>query len=194
LKETSSGFGLLTIRERASYIGGNLKIESVPGKGSRFTITVPLDTAYKGAAVEHDSDRLLKNNDVTAPANVETRVLLVDDHTLIRQGLIKLLNNQPNIEIVGEAANGQEAIEQARRIKPDLILMDISMPVMDGIEATRKIKAEFPYVRVIGLSMYMDEQSVHSMRYAGAENYIVKTATRKELLQAIDGTIGDPRS
>jgi PAS domain S-box-containing protein len=191
LRETSAGFGLLTIRERASYIGGNLKIESVPEKGSRFTITVPLDAAYKVAAVEHDSDTLLKNKDVTAPANLKARVLLVDDHTVIRQGLIKLLNDQPNIKIVGEAANGQEAIEQARKIKPDLILMDISMPVMDGIEATRKIKAEFPYVRVIGLSMYMDEQSAQSMRYAGAENYIVKTATPKELLQAIYGTTED---
>jgi PAS domain S-box-containing protein len=191
LKETSAGFGLLTISERASYIGGNLKIESVPEKGSRFTLTVPLHTANTGATVEHDSETLLKNKDVTAPATVKTRVLLVDDHTVIRQGLIKLLNAQSNIKVVGEAANGQEAIEQTRIIKPDLILMDISMPVMDGIEATRRIKAEFPYVRVIGLSMHMDEQSAKSMQYAGAENYLVKTATPKELLQAIYGTAED---
>jgi DNA-binding NarL/FixJ family response regulator len=106
----------------------------------------------------------------------------------MRQGLVNLVNGQPHIEVVGEAANGQEALEQALHLRPDVIVMDISMPVMDGIEATRRIKAELPDVRVIGLSMHLDEQSARSIRDAGAETYMVKTASPKELLQAIYGS------
>jgi DNA-binding NarL/FixJ family response regulator len=86
---------------------------------------------------------------------------------------------------VGEAANGQEAFELTLHLKPDVVVMDISMPVMDGIEATRRIKAELPDVRVIGLSMHMDDQLARAITDAGAETYMVKTASPKELLQAI---------
>ena len=95
-------------------------------------------------------------------------MLFVDDHAIMRQGLIRLMAGQPNIQVVGEAANGREAIERVRQLKPDVVVMDVSMPEMDGIEATRRIKAEFPDVRVIGLSMYEEEQFANSMRQAGA--------------------------
>jgi YesN/AraC family two-component response regulator len=83
-------------------------------------------------------------------------VLFADDHKVMRQGLIRLISGQPDIEVAGEAANGKEAVELARQLRPDVILMDISMPVMDGIEATRRIKTEMPEVRIVGLSMFED--------------------------------------
>ncbi|MFW6373871.1 MAG: response regulator [Thermodesulfobacteriota bacterium] len=91
------------------------------------------------------------------------------------------------IQVVGEAANGREAWEEARQLQPDLIVMDISMPEMVGIEATRHIKSEMPAVRVIGLSMHRDEAIVHSILEAGADGFVSKSASAAELLSAIYG-------
>jgi DNA-binding NarL/FixJ family response regulator len=118
-------------------------------------------------------------------AATDIRVLFVDDHKVMRQGLMKLVDGNPIIHVVGEAANGREAVELAHQLKPDLIVMDISMPEMDGIEATRRIKAQLPNVRVIGLSMHEDEQLAQTMRQAGAEAFVSKTASSAELLKAI---------
>jgi signal transduction histidine kinase len=169
LGNNTSGFGLMSIKERASYIGGNLVIESEPGQGSRLTLFVP----YKAPAVGVENDfierpagqKLVTTRlaGVTRTAG-ETQVMFVDDHKVIRQGLIRLTAGQPNIKVIGEASNGLEALELARRHRPDVIVMDVSMPVMDGIEATRRIKTEMPEIRVIGLSMHDDEQVLSRLR------------------------------
>ncbi len=118
------------------------------------------------------------------------RLLLADDRRVMRQGLAKLIAGQPNIELAGEASSGVEAVEQALRLVPDVILMDVSMPEMDGIEATRRIKEKLPEVPVIGLSMFADENIVLRMREAGAESFVGKTASPAELLEAIYGIGG----
>ena len=115
------------------------------------------------------------------------RVLFADDHHVMRQGLIRLISGQPGVQVVGEAANGREAVEKSRQLRPDIIVMDAAMPVMDGMEATRRIKAEQPHVRVIGLSMYEDEHIVRAMQAAGADTFLKKTASPAELLSAIYG-------
>ena len=96
------------------------------------------------------------------------RVLLVDDHTIVRQGLAGILRQQDDIEIIAEAADGKQAVEEARRLRPDVIVMDISMPKMNGIEAARAIHAELPDIRIIGLSMHEDADGVDAMLNAGA--------------------------
>lgn len=116
-------------------------------------------------------------------------MLFADDHHVMRQGLIKLVHGQPDIHVVGQAANGQEALDQARRLGPDVVVMDVSMPLMDGVEATRRIKAELPQVRVIGLTMYEEEHIARIMREAGAEDCISKSVSPAELLKAIYGNI-----
>ncbi len=120
-------------------------------------------------------------------ASSKIRILFADDHAVMRQGLIKLIRGQPQIAVAGEAANGRKALELARQLRPDLIVMDISMPEMDGIEATRLIKAEMPEIRVIGLSMYEDEQIAQRMSEAGAEAFVSKSAGIPTLLKAIYG-------
>jgi PAS domain S-box-containing protein len=186
-----AGFGLLSIRERASYIGGNLAIDSAPGKGSRFTLAVPLGfgpTDDRQPIEPCPEQRACKTSSRGKKhAKAGMRVLFADDHQVMRQGLIQLIASQPDIQVVGEAANGREALEQARRIRPDVIVMDISMPEMDGIEATRHIKSEMPEVRVIGLSMHDDEHLAETMRKAGAEAFVSKTVSSAELLKAIYG-------
>ncbi len=185
-----SGLGLLSLRERALYIGGSFVIESAPDLGSRFTLTVPAFISGKDEARqppnEYQTDQLAEA--IHAVGVGATRVLFVDDHKVMRQGLINLIGNQPGIHVAGEASNGREAIEQTRNLKPDVIVMDVSMPVMDGIEATRHIKTQWPEVRVIGLSMVEDEHISQAMLKAGAETFLSKTASAAELLKAIYGS------
>jgi DNA-binding NarL/FixJ family response regulator len=112
-------------------------------------------------------------------------VLLVDDHTLVRRGLARLLEFEPDIQVVGEAADGPEALEQVRRFEPDVVIMDVSMPGMSGVETTRRIKDERPDIRIIGLSMHDMDGTEKSMRRAGAESYLTKDGPPEKLLETI---------
>jgi DNA-binding NarL/FixJ family response regulator len=114
-------------------------------------------------------------------------VLLVDDHALVRRGFATLLAREPDLEVVGEADNGQRAVELTRQLTPDVIVMDVSMPVMNGIDATRAVLAEFPATRVIGLSMFEDPEQPEAMRQAGALGYLNKNDPAEVLLAAIRG-------
>jgi two-component system, NarL family, response regulator LiaR len=113
------------------------------------------------------------------------RILITDDHGVVRQGLRMFLSLDPEMEVVGEAANGQEALALARDLKPDVVLMDLLMPVMDGIEATRAIRSELPEVEVIALTSVLDDGSVTGAVRAGALGYLLKDTDSEELRRAI---------
>lgn len=113
------------------------------------------------------------------------RVLLADDHTILRAGLRMMLNAQPDIEVIGEARDGREAVAEALRLQPDMILMDITMPECNGIEATRQIKRLMPDVRVLVLTMHENEEYLFQTLRAGAAGYILKEAADTELISAI---------
>jgi len=113
------------------------------------------------------------------------RVLVVDDHRLVREGLISLLRLNPEIEVVGEASGGDEAVGKARSLKPDVVLMDISMPGMNGITATRLIKKDLPETKVIMLTMLDQEGYVYEAVKAGATGYLLKNTGLEELVKAI---------
>ena len=112
-------------------------------------------------------------------------VLLVDDHPLMRKGLRALLENEHGIIIAGEAADGVEAVEQARLLTPDVIIMDITMPRLNGIEATRRILSELPESRIIALSIHSEKRFVEEMLHAGAAGYLLKDSVPEELVRAI---------
>ena len=114
-----------------------------------------------------------------------TRLLLVDDHAVVRSGLRMLLEGQQDVEIVGEAATAADALSAAGRLNPDVILMDIGLPDKSGIEATREIKARFPNVSVVALTIHEDEEYFFKMLEAGASGYVPKRAAPEELLTAI---------
>ncbi|GBE34547.1 oxygen regulatory protein NreC [bacterium BMS3Bbin06] len=112
-------------------------------------------------------------------------MVLVDDHAIFREGLRCLIEKQPDIEVVGEAADGRKAIHVAKELRPDLVIMDVKMPVMNGIEATRQIVDKFSGVKVLALSMYSDTRFVLEMLRAGASGYLLKDSTFEELNRAI---------
>jgi two-component system response regulator NreC len=113
------------------------------------------------------------------------RVLVVDDHTIVRDGICALLALAPDIEVVGEAGNGREALGKVRQLAPDVVLMDIAMPVMDGLEATRRIHKEFPGTKVLVLTQYTEEEYIFSIIEAGAQGFLSKTAASSELASGI---------
>jgi DNA-binding NarL/FixJ family response regulator len=113
------------------------------------------------------------------------RILVVDDHATVRQGLKLLVDNQPDMEVVGEAADGHRALEQSKALKPDIVLMDISMPGLNGLVATRTLKREQPAVRVIALTRHEDPTFLQEVLRAGASGYILKQSAPTEFLQAI---------
>jgi DNA-binding NarL/FixJ family response regulator len=113
------------------------------------------------------------------------RVLIADDHAVVRAGLEQLLGTADDIEVVGSASDGAQAVEAAARTRPDIVLMDLSMPVMDGVEATRRITAESPGVQVVVLTSFSDRQRILAALGAGASGYVLKDANSDELLAAI---------
>ncbi len=113
------------------------------------------------------------------------RVLVVDDHTIVRDGIRSFLATHPNIEVAGEADNGQDAVSAARRLRPDVILMDLMMPEMDGIEATRRIVAHWPEARILVLTSFAADDKVFPAIKAGAMGYLLKDSSSEDLVRAI---------
>lgn len=113
------------------------------------------------------------------------RILLADDHVMVRQGFKMILAAQADMEIVGEADNGRQAVELAEQLRPDVVVMDVAMPELNGIEATRRLAASTPRTRVLALSMYKDSVYVREILRAGARGYLLKDAFDRDLLSAV---------
>jgi PAS domain S-box-containing protein len=189
----SGGFGLLSIRERVEFLGGHMKIRSEPGRGSSFEVSVPdhsewggvgrdtTDQAKRAAGREESAN----GANAVSPERARIRVLLVDDHEVMRQGLATLLNDLEDVEVVGHAGDGQEAIERAQSLQPDVVIMDLAMPVMDGVMATQELKSRMPGLRIVGLSMFDEEEMGRQMLAAGAESFLSKAGPSDQLIAAI---------
>jgi len=122
---------------------------------------------------------------------VGTRIILADDHEIVRRGLRAIIEEQPETEIVAEATNGREALEQVGRLRPHIVVMDISMPDLNGLEATRKIKKDYPEVKVIALSMHRKRQFVIDMLKAGVSGYVLKADVSHDLIHALEAALNN---
>jgi DNA-binding NarL/FixJ family response regulator len=119
------------------------------------------------------------------------KVLLADDHRIVREGLRSLLEGQPDLEVVAEASDGRQAVEMAKQLNPDVIVMDVAMPQLNGIEATRQVVADEPGMKVIALSMHSDRRFVSESLKAGASGYVLKDSAFEELISAIRAVVAD---
>jgi DNA-binding NarL/FixJ family response regulator len=113
------------------------------------------------------------------------RILLADDHAVVRQGFKMILAEQPDMEIIGEAGNGREVVELAERLRPDVVVMDVAMPELNGIEATRRLRESMPHTRVVALSMHKDSVYVREILRAGARGYLLKDSMAADLVSAV---------
>ena len=200
---TSSKFGLFSIRERMHALGGTFELLSAPGKGTTAMLTLPLrkDSVADGVARDEEIGRPEQRAQVAeqeadhvnfkippSPFHQDTkriRVLLVDDHAMVRQGLRSVLEAYTDVEVVGEASNGEEAVEMVQQLRPSLVVMDINMPKMNGVDATAIIKARQRDTIVIGLSVQAGEEAQRAILKAGAVVLLTKEAAVDELYRTI---------
>lgn len=119
------------------------------------------------------------------------KVLLAEDHTIVRKGLRSLLDSEKETQVVGEAENGKEALNKVAKLKPDVVLLDIAMPILNGLEATRQIKKDFPDIKVLILSVHADEEYIFQTLKAGASGYLLKNAAPNDLVSAIQAVYRD---
>ncbi|HEY5997753.1 MAG TPA: PAS domain S-box protein [bacterium] len=181
-------FGLFSIRERLAYVGGRMTIESSPGQGTRVTLTAPIaaDAKPGGGDVPMEQASGERRQQLrVGRKDRDCRVLIVDDHRIMREGLRGLLAFERGIEVVGEAAGGPEAIELVARLAPDVVIIDVNLDGMSGMEATRRILAQNASLKVIGLSMHIDPEVAQAMRDAGAAAYLTKGGPCEDLIAAI---------
>jgi PAS domain S-box-containing protein len=186
--EKREGFGLASIRHRLDFLGGKMSIESAPGQGTRVALTMEINTPASVQTVPPPKvsvSIIPLHEEPQADGTKRIHVVLADDHPVMRQGLAGLLRGQPDIEIIGEASDGESVVRLVSQTRPEVVLMDISMPGMGGIEATRIIHSKFPNVHIIGLSMFEEAEIAAAIRKAGAINCLTKSGPSKEIIDAI---------
>jgi replicative DNA helicase len=201
----NGGFGLLSIRERIAALGGSTEIDSRPERGTRVELTLPLTAISSDEATQPSTpesparakapreappqERPLEEG---APGESQTtgapppvRVAVADDHAVVREGIANLLAYDERTAVAGEAANGRETIELVKNERPDVVLMDVNMPEMNGIEATREISKHWPETAVIGISVQSDRATERSMLEAGAKAFAPKSGDTDQIINTI---------
>lgn len=186
------GFGLFNIRERMRWLGGKFKIISSPGNGTLATLNVPVEEELPvarspGRDGEKSTASVEPDKQIELWKKIE--VLLVDDHEMMRKGLRKLIEEEDDLNIIAEASDGIEAVELAHETSPDVIVMDVNLPGMDGIEATQKIASSKQDIRIIGLSLYDSQEVARDMKNAGAVSYLTKSDAFESLCATIRNSV-----
>lgn len=202
-----ASLGLPAIEERIVSLGGNIEMTGAPGEGCHISLVLPAElatadesapeTAWEGIVAAATEATTAGRGDKLA-SNKTIRILLVDDHDILRDSLASMLAQEADFEVAGQASNGAKGVTLAEELQPDAILMDVNMPVLDGIEATAAIREKCPESIVIGLTMHSDPVTANKMRTAGAADTFTKSDSTCELCAAIrqhvDGSLRPPPS
>ena len=201
-EDHSDRFGLLSIRERMTALGGSFDLQSVPGKGTVASLHLPvrasserIDAEAVNPSLENAASRQTFEPDLVPPSPGEPnavtplRVLIVDDHQMVREGLCSILSEYDDLAVVGEASTGEQALELAGTLMPEVVIMDMHMPGWNGAESTRRILKEHPAIVVIGLSIQTDSHVSDSMLAAGAAGFLPKETIGSELYSTIQTAV-----
>jgi PAS domain S-box-containing protein len=195
-------FGLFSIRERMEAMDGWMDMQSKPGLGTTVTLGVTLragdeDVRGKGLGVRGEDvtaeHSLPSHPSPLTPHVSRIRVLLVDDHAMVRQGLRSLLDGYGDLDVIAEAGDGEEAVSLALELKPDLIVMDVNLPRLDGIEATKRIRKDRPDTVVVGISVNQAEHVMYAMKEAGATAFLTKESAADQLYETIGAAMTGTR-
>lgn len=180
-------FGLFSIKERLGLLGGLVKVRSQSGQGTTVTMTVPV--TVKRETTSTAAGTLFESTAGEVPTGrvPDVRVMVADDHKLFREGLISLLSQESFVHIVGQANDGEEAVALARELKPDILIIDVTMPKLNGVQVTAQVMRELPQTKVIGLSMHERDDMANAMRDAGAAAYCSKGGPTEALLNVLRG-------
>jgi len=190
------GFGLFSIRQRLDLLGGRLEVDSGSGRGSRFTLVLPAGDVLPAVGCRRDQPRASRRAEREAAGlssalrsegkkQGKIRVLIADDQMIMRRGLGLLLGREEDFDLIGEAGDGLEAVELSQKLRPDAVVMDIRMPRMNGIEATRQIRDKLPGVRVLAFSNYEEPEIVSQVFEAGASAFVHKGRRLETMLMVL---------
>jgi signal transduction histidine kinase/CheY-like chemotaxis protein len=183
------GWGLFSIRERLTLLGGSVDLESARGRGTRVRLIAPrgavLATADgNGSGVDVGVEAAV---DISADSPDALRILIVDDHAAVRKTLREMLEERPELAVVGDSSNGYEAIAHAHTLRPDIVLMDVAMPHMDGIEAAARIRAELPHIQTLLMSMQAGSDTIQAIERAGAVGFFDKGIDMQHMIDYLLG-------
>lgn len=181
---SDKGYGLFRLRERVALLRGEIKTYSTPDQGSRFEVYLPLDPQVPISQqtarpeIQEHEETVTNNKDMLS-------VIICDDHKIMREGLVSVISREADLDVVAQAENGQEAVDLAHELRPDIMIMDISMPILDGIQATERIRKELPNIKIIGLSIFEEEFMRQRMLSVGAIDCLSKSGPTDDLLRVI---------
>ncbi|MGC3974366.1 MAG: response regulator [Nitrospira sp.] len=190
-------FGLFSIRERTEALGGRFEVRSAPSQGTHAKLIIPLSelVPVQPEPQAPDPTATQKKQASSSGRGTGLRVLLVEDHAMVREGLRGILEGYSEFSVVGEAVDGEDAVLQAERLSPDVVVMDVNLPKLDGISATRQIKTALPHTTIIGLSVHQASQVEAAFKEAGGSAYVTKDAAAASLYEAIRQAVhGQPRN
>ncbi|HET8701047.1 MAG TPA: response regulator, partial [Nitrococcus sp.] len=195
-RQHSGGFGLFSIREQMHVMGGVLEVESAAGNGTTARLFLPMDGKQIARAAVSEPASSPASEQSVSPCGIisqptvdQIKVLLVDDHSMIRDGIACILQEDGDIAVIAEVADGKAAVEAAQSLQPDVAVIDVDMPGMNGVKTTRAIIEKEPEIKVVGLSVHDDEAIRQSMLDAGAQAYLLKDGPAEILIETVRGCV-----
>ncbi|MCA9419531.1 MAG: response regulator, partial [Nitrospira sp.] len=186
--QSPTHFGLFSIRERLEALGGEMVLHSARQKGTQVLLRIPIEHSTEDLQprlVKPVPVQAIRKTHASRPPSEKIRILLADDHKMVREGFCHILNSQVDLEVVGEAEDGKQAITNCESLRPDVVVMDLHMPGMDGLEAIRRIKQQIPETVIIGLSVYDTPDVARWFQEAGAEAFVTKGGPAETLVTII---------